>query len=180
MAASCQAAGPSYTTSGDVNNEPYAINSDDLLATHMLSVDIAPPVVRELLQNGTKRQRVSELLSQISPNVRLWEDDAVSSLVAAEELWDALNEISGIGWVVAGKILARKRPHLIPIADDRVWEYFKPEKGLFWETLRGVLRQDGLSAQIEADLRIPMLQTSEMRDKISTLRLLDIAIWMKG
>jgi hypothetical protein len=171
-------AGATFNTIGA--NDPYAINEDDLLAVHMLNVPITPPMVRRLLQDADIREEISGLLFEIHPCVPLWGDEAETALAKADELWHVLDGVPDVGWVIAGKILARKRPHLIPVADERVWEYLKPKKGLFWETLRSVFRQDGMPEEVDSALRIEILRTPEMRARISTLRLLDIAVWMQG
>lgn len=160
-------------------NDPYSIGADDLLAVHMLSVPISPALARATLEDDRGRREIVRLLCGIDPELRLWDDGADASLRAANDLWDILDRVRGVGSVIAGKLLARKRPHLIPIADDLVWDYLKPEKGLFWGTLRQVLQDADLRDRIEG-LRPESLDSVEMRDKISTLRLLDVAIWMNA
>lgn len=168
-------AGVTFNTVGV--NDPYSIGADDLLAVHMLSVPVTRAMLRDILENVSTRQQIAVLLHDIDDSVQLWENDAETALAKAEELWSFLDDASDVGWVVAGKLLARKRPHLTPIADDLVWEYLQPTKGRFWRTLSGVLRDAELRGQIET-LRPESLQSAEMRDKILTLRLLDVAIWM--
>lgn len=159
-------------------NEPDSIGPDDLLAVHLLGVDITPKTARALLEAGQFRDEALGYLSKIDPTVRLWEPGAVAALVPAEALWAQLKTLRGVDWVIAGKILARKRPHLIPIADALVWEYFQPEEGDFWETMRLAL-MDGWAQRVDDSLRIDSLKSDEMRGKISTLRLLDVAVWMQ-
>lgn len=158
-------------------NEPDSIGPDDLLAVHLLSVDITPKAARALLEDGQFRDDALGHLSKIDPVVCLWEPGAVAALAHAEALWVLLKTLRGVDWVIAGKILARKRPHLIPIADALVWEYFQPEDGDFWETMRLAL-MDGWAQRVDNALRIDSLKSDEMREMVSTLRLLDVAVWM--
>jgi hypothetical protein len=63
------------------------------------------------------------------------EDDS-----AADQAWHLLEEQEGVGWVTAGKLLARKRPHLIPVWDHVVRCAFgRPDHAWLW--LDGRLRE---------------------------------------
>ena len=158
-------------------NEPDSIGPDDLLAVHMLSVDITPAATRALLDDGPFRTAALDHLSNIDSQVKLWEPEAEPELAQATRLWEMLKTLPGVDWVIAGKLLARKRPHLIPIADSFVWEHFQPKGGDFWETMRLAL-SDGNAQLIDDALRIDRLKSDAMRNKVSTLRLLDVAVWM--
>ena len=169
-------AGTAFNLLGD--NDPYTLNSDDVLAARFLGVDIKPPAVRALLMDADIRYRVTALLHDIDPSIRLWDAAAGDAITPAGDLWTLLEGVPGIGWVIASKLLARKRPHLIPIADALVWEYLQPPKEQFWETLRQVLQDAELRQTIEEVLRPEALRSAEMMEKISTIRLLDVAVWM--
>ena len=72
----------------------------------------------------------------------------------------------------ARSFLARKRPHLLPIQDDvTMWALGDPT--VFWEPLRLRLR-DGLAEELAA-----LALVAEIPDGISTLRVLDIILWMR-
>jgi len=72
--------------------------------------------------------------------------------------------------VTAGKLLARKRPRLIPIYDSVVKQAMgEPES--WWRPLRAVLRDAPDVVDRVEDLRPEAVD-------VSTLRLLDVAIWM--
>ena len=162
-------------------NDPYTLNCDDLLAVHLLGIDFKPITVRRLLLPGEEKHQVEELLSTIDPGTRLWDAGAVEALDCANALWLYLktnkDKFPGVDWVTAGKILARKRPHLIPILDRHVDSYLQPPKGEFWEVLGAALQEGELVEQIER-LRPKPVSSVEMRAQVSTIRLLDVAIWM--
>jgi hypothetical protein len=152
-------------------NDPAVINTDDLLACTFLDVTFRPPAVRSIL--GADRDRLSELLTAIPLRTSLW-DALDSDLLAAEAAWNFLRGYDGVDWVMAGKMLARKRPGLVPILDSVVTAALQLPSGTYWTTLRTCLQDDALRQKIER-LRPPGLTA-----RVTTLRLLDVAIWMRG
>jgi hypothetical protein len=153
------------------HNPPTAFSTDDLLAVTLLDVRIPPASVRRLLRN----REIGGYLAEIPVEVPLWEaDDA--TVRAADALWRYLREtadLPGIGWVITGKLLARKRPHLVPIFDSVVRDALAPGSDGYWADLRVALSDEERRARIDA-LRPPALDP-----RISTLRVLDAAVWMK-
>lgn len=148
-------------------NPPNEITRDDLLAVTLLDVRWSPSAVRRLLgEDGTQ---ATILLVGINSVMNLWEasDD---TLAAIEPMWDLLTSYPGVGETHASKLLARKRPRLVPITDkiivDRVGA-----SGRTWQTLRYGLQDPSLRVAIAA-LRPPRARTA------SVLRLLDVALWM--
>lgn len=129
----------------------------------------------------------ARLLSLIPRDARL-EDPRSDALIVeggpAWELWGRLagtkqhpGKPNGSGPVVAGKLLARKRPHLIPIYDIRVKQLFDRPKTdhFFWAALAAALRADN-GAFYD--------QLARLRDKagigedIGVLRVFDVIAWM--
>ena len=151
-------------------NDPMRITVADLLAVTLLNVLVPAHAVRALL--GDEAETISELLAAVPPDVALW-DAGDSDLDAATALWGLLEDHAGIGWVTAGKLLSRKRPHMIPVIDSVIERVLRPPSGRFWATLRMALRDESRRAAVEA-LRPPGLTL-----EVSTLRLLDVAIWMR-
>ena len=79
-----------------------------------------------------------------------------------------------VGPVRAGKLLARKRPHLIPIVDQVVERVVRAPAGQYWSTFQMLLRKPG---SIDAVGRICPHWVPE---SYPILRCLDVAIWMMG
>ena len=100
-------------------NEPGAVTSDDLVAVTTLGIRLEGSVSLGVLD--THRDELSELLDQI-PVTSI--DKAGPSVLAegrpAWRAWQVLNRVDGVGETIAGKILARKRPDLIPVFDKVV------------------------------------------------------------
>ena len=152
-------------------NDPYRITSDDLLAVTFLDVALPPPAVRLLL--GAQAQHVTDLLGPVPSEIDLWAASE-EHLDAAERVWACLDSLPGVGPVTAGKLLARKRPRLVPIVDSVVESLLGWPTDRYWMTFREVLADPAVRAQVEA-LRPPGIE-----QQVSTLRLLDVALWMRG
>lgn len=149
-------------------NDPFKISTDDLLAVTLLDVSVPARAVRQILDRDALA--ISTSLAAIPEGRDLWHAlDA--DLAAANALWQRLDGYPGVGSVIAGKLLARKRPRLIPIVDDVVIRNMPAPEGEYWNTLRTCLDSNRV-AQIE-QLRRKLPRT------ISTLRLLDVAVWMR-
>ena len=103
-------------------NDRDQLTLGDLFAVTMLDVSVSPRGVRRLLLDDNTRAQVTTLLSDIPDDVDIW--DGASHLVPdgpAHRLWRLLQrEGDRIGPTTAGKILARKRPKLLPIWDSVV------------------------------------------------------------
>jgi hypothetical protein len=154
-------------------NETNCWGVADLLAVTLLDVGVRPKGVRRILESNDNR--FNDLLSSIDPTVDLWSDDedrVKRSLDVAEILYKDLKNLGGVGPVTASKLLARKRPRLIPISDSVIQRALglNPSDP-FWEPLRTALGQNGVLDAIR-----------KMRpsgyEQLSELRVLDIAIWM--
>lgn len=75
--------------------------------------------------------------------------------------------------MIAGKLLARKRPHLVPIIDKVVLEVLCLPDGRNWRSTRAVLQGTDLQK------RINELHPADVPLQ-PTIRLLDVAAWMRG
>lgn len=157
----------------DVRDE---FTAADLLAVEMLGVRVPAPVALDLLE-GPLGKRVAKYLRDIPSDVPLWADDA-EHLIAeggpADLLWHLLREQEDLGWVTAGKLLARKRPRLVPVYDDIV-KCAMGKPGNFWTALRSALRHDG--CRLLRDIRA-LKETSAIPPAVTELRTLDVAVWM--
>lgn len=147
--------------------------AEDLVAVSMLGVDVPAHVSANLLE-GPLGQAMARYLADIPTDVEL-ADDASAELVAdgspAERAWTCLTKQRGVDWVTAAKLMARKRPRLIPIYDSvvRCWLGHPPR---LWQPLRLELRRDdaALASRLQ-DLR------QGLAGDISVLRVLDVLLW---
>ena len=159
-------AGQTFDSLGD--NPPDRIVSDDLLAVTLLDVRWTPLAVRRLLYD--QAAKVTELLRVIDDKTDMWAPEGSQQLDNAEPLWDLLCELPGVRDTRASKLLARKRPRLIPITDSIIVSAVGTP-GKTWVTLRHCF-QDSLFRQQVKSLR------PGKTEQITLLRIFDVAIWM--
>nr|WP_221936634.1 DUF6308 family protein [Skermania sp. ID1734] len=161
---------------------PNEFTTSDFVAVSMLSVNVPAQAAIRLL--GRDRDECSQLFAEIPMGVELADaDDAlIGPDSAAAQLWKLLRfrgrsarKGAGLGQTTTSKLLARKRPHLLPVWDSVVIGVTgQPHKGS-WHWLRDQLRADDRALAHWVRNAAP----PELND-ISTLRLLDILLWMTG
>lgn len=84
----------------------------------------------------------SEFLPQISDrDLAVTSPADINSRWPAWRLWERLREPPGIDWVIAGKLRARKRPHLIP-AYDRVVKSVTGGDSDYWSAMCAALQSE--------------------------------------
>jgi len=161
-------AGATFDTLG--TNERNRIGEDDLLAVTLLDLRVPALAVRRLL--GEDEAAAGAAIGDIPDDVDLWEADD-DQLARAQAAWDRLKDYAGVGPVIAGKLLARKRPRLVPIFDSVVGTAVGAPEGHFWVALGECLAEGGRHSRIEG------LRPAGLSPKVSTLRIFDVAIWMR-
>lgn len=93
--------------------------------------------------------------------------------------WRCLMNVNHVNRVIASKLLARKRPHLVPIWDDRVrrhlWNLGKAEAAHFddWPAMHALVSNPQVVSALE-DIRAAAI----LPKSTSLLRVLDVAVWM--
>lgn len=150
------------------NNPPDRVIADDLLAVTLLDVRWTPLAIRLLLND--QAAEVSKLLCKVDDKTEMWAPDGRKQLDAIEPLWDLLYRLPGVRDTRASKLLARKRPRLVPITDSIIVSAIGTP-GQTWVTLHHCF-QDGQFRQSVESLR------PEKTEDISLLRIFDVAIWM--
>ncbi|PTA46090.1 DUF6308 family protein [Micromonospora sp. RP3T] len=172
--------GGRFDTLGGGGSRPEVadtVTAEDLIAVELLRVTIRHRQRLDLLQGQLGRE-VSATLATIPTDVELGEDDALAYVVdggAADTAWRRLRDTPNIDWVIAGKLLARKRPRLVPVYDRVVACAYGTRKG-FWAWLHDMLREDGgaLVRQLDA-----LHREAELPAAVSRLRVLDVVFWMR-
>lgn len=163
---------PSGTRAASAN----VFTADDVVSVSLLSVDVYGRAAVELLDR--QRARFSTLLADIGPDrdlvdVRSTDPDHFPAAAA----YRALRELPNVGPTTASKLLARKRPRLIPIIDSVIKQHLLRGSGVLWEPLRLALNDDDRWLHRHLlDLR----SRAELGEHIPAIRILDVLAWMDG
>lgn len=102
---------------GDAPEVADRFTSADVLAVSMLSVRVPAWTSIELLDR--RAEEFTTLLAALPTDCDLHEVDE-EHLTAIWAIQDALDTVDGIGHVTRSKLLARKRPRLVPMRDQQV------------------------------------------------------------
>lgn len=157
------------------NKSPNYITSKDLIAVSMLGVNVPATAARWILVEG--KQELSSLLSAIDPHLDISDSDCdLSNGSPAWLLFSKLAERYGLGRTITSKILAAKRPGLIPIYDQHVAAYLGFSREDYWNPWREFMQSD---EGHKCANRVSDLAINLGIHGISQLRLLDVVIWMK-
>lgn len=154
---------------GGALSAPNSITEADLLAVSLLDVPFPPTAVRRLLGDDTLITAMNRLLKKVPTNADLWDVER-AVLEAADQAWAELVKLPGVGPVRAGKLLARKRPRVVPIWDDVVAAAVGEMRGDWWSVLKRCLQQE-----LDLRTRIDALRPAA---SVSVIRTLDVLIWM--
>jgi hypothetical protein len=168
--------------------DPFSITASDLVAVSMLGVTVPANAAAWLLGEG--RPLVSDLLRQIPVDRPIW-DLAVdlSPQGAAWHLWNAVGagqwpperkEKSGMGRTKTSKLLATKRPQLLPVWDSVVAAALlgpNPTSRQWWALWRARL-QDRDGEELQDQVRF-LVKEVPGAGRLSILRVLDVVVWMR-
>jgi Family of unknown function (DUF6308) len=96
-------------------------------------------------------------------------------------LWNIFEKIKTFqfedGWVTASRLLAHKRPQLVPAYDKELKKFFGYKRGDFWKPLYEGLVEDQAAIQT-VDLIDEIRDNSELPEKISRLRCIEVLALM--
>jgi len=151
------------------------ITAEDLVAVQTLSVTVPVPVALDILE-GRLGAQLSGLLETIPRDIDMVDVEAavVAPNSSADQAWSLLCDQYGVNWVIAGKVLARKRPRLLPVY-DRVVRCAVGRPPSFWIALQTALRED--DAALHRQL-LELRQAAGLPETVSALRVCDVAVWM--
>jgi hypothetical protein len=161
---------------GDRPEVADRVTAEDLVAVQTLSVTVPAPVALDILE-GRLGVRLSGLLQAIPRDIDMVdaEADVLADGSPADQAWHLLCAQHGVDWVIAGKLLARKRPRLLPVYDKVVRCALGRPRPSFWLALHAALRADdrALHRQLFA-----LRQVAGVPETVSALRVCDVAVWM--
>lgn len=169
--------GSQFEAIAALNTDPYSIGPADFVAAAMLSVDIpAQAAIRLLVRDAAE---ITDLLEQIPVDrdiIDIDPDELVTGS-AASKLWSVLRRGNdGMGRTRTSKLIAAKRPRLIPIWDSFVEQATGLDTSDYWRQFQSVLTADDHAAwKWLTDVRDLAPNTPK---NVSNLRVLDVLLWM--
>ncbi|WP_435218082.1 DUF6308 family protein [Streptomyces sp. bgisy034] len=161
---------------GDRSEIADRITAEDLIAVQALSVTVPAPIALDILE-GRLRTQLSGLLSAIPRDIEMvdTEADVLAEGSPADRARHLLCARYGVDSVIAGKLLARKRPRLLPVYDPVVRCALGRPRSSFWLALRAALRADDRSLHRQL---LALRQVAGLPETVSALRVCDVAVWM--
>jgi hypothetical protein len=141
---------------------------DDFVSVSMLSVNVPARAALYLLEDSTGS--LGDALRAIPTNVELVNADD-EDLAAADRLWYEIRALDDVGRTTTSKLVARKRPKLVPV-QDTVTMAALGEPTRFTEPLR-----EKLCAGLHEHL-VGLRDESHIPKEVSVLRVLDVLLWM--
>jgi len=171
----------SFAGGGDAITVQDRITPEDLLAVTCLGVYFPASATLNLLE-GDAANGVAKQLSLIPNNVDLHSmtTNPIAENSAAWKAWDLIDDLDDIGRTLTSKLLARKRPRLLPVLDEVVVCALKLGEKNNWRSIYELLTED--SGRVVSELQIIQRQAARKHveiSRISTLRVLDITVWME-
>lgn len=165
---------------GDAEPVKNKFTYADVFAPNFLSMEV-PASLGYRLVEGDLAEKASELLAKIPVGVSLHEchENPFDGDVPALALWNLVD--SGSAPVRTSKLLARKRPHLLPILDSVVQSALMQRTTGRWKHYFQLFSDESLVKSLE-DVRSSSSATNTTFPdiaRLSLLRTLDIALWME-
>ncbi|WP_460968424.1 DUF6308 family protein [Pedococcus soli] len=170
------AAFDSWDSTGAKFDDVNRFTADDLVAVTFLSVGVGPRAAHRLLTS--RADRFNELLEAVGPD-RDFVDIAPTDITPDFPAWQletALRELPDVGRTIASKLMARKRPRLVPIYDKVLRQVMGLEKS-HWAPLNTALRADGQALHHRL---LALRDEAGLPETVSPLRVLDVIAWRDG
>jgi hypothetical protein len=164
-----------FAGGGDAANVRYQFTAADVLAVGLLNTkENLATMALDVLE--TRLDEINTLLTAI-PCLAIHEvgPEILDGSSPTRQLWDVLRSCGGTNrWASSAKLLARKRPHLLPVIDKRV----KHALGIddVWRCLWTWFDDDPSRTSAVEQLRY---EAGGIED-ISLLRCLDAVLWLRN
>lgn len=171
--------GAAFDTWDSTGNRARDLNrftADDLAAVTFLSVKVVAPAAYRLL--GPDAGHFNHLLAAVGDD-RDFADVTPGEITPDSPAWvleDALRGLPGVGRTIASKLMARKRPRLVPIYDKVLRRVMGLEQA-HWVPLNALLRADGQALQ---ERLLGLREAANLPASVSVLRVLDVIAWRDG
>lgn len=161
---------------------PNAFTAVDIVAVTMLGIDVPAAGSLQLLEpdDGYGINRTLAEFDDKPLHEATWQELAPGS--APDRLWHLIrSRTTKTGPTTTGKLLSRKRPHLIPVYDSRLAArlLIEPSENYWqwwWQWWQEPGRAEAVS-QLQASSTQGAGATANRIRAVSLLRILDVAVW---
>jgi hypothetical protein len=119
------------------------------------------------------------LLRETRADQDFWDADTPHCQSPQWQLEAKLTELPGVGLTTASKLMARKRPRLVPVNDSVVRAELGLQKAL-WAPLYDVFQSSDLAVRLSTLGEEARRQKVDLPPNLSALRLFDVIVWMVG
>ena len=166
-----------FDPSGTRGQSGDVFTSDDVLSLSLLSIQIYGRAAFDILV--ARKSDLNGKLRALGPDrdfVTLASAQG-SDFAPVRSLYRALADLPEVGETTATKLIARKRPRMVPIMDSVVKKAIFSDAKLQWESLHKALCAN------ERKLHNHLLHlhsASNLSVRVSPLRVFDVLAWMDG
>ena len=180
------AGGPAFTgsrfetiggggSSPDVAND---ITAMDIVSLSMLSISVPGAAAQRLLEDADFIETTRGYLAELPIDTDLIDYDRHHLTAGpAASLWGHLRQLRGFGPTTTSKLMARKRPRLIPVYDSVIERAFDFESSSGqWEYWHDLLSSDERRLHIDME---GLREEAGLTKEISAIRVLDVVVWME-
>lgn len=170
-----------FDPSGTRGFAANVFTADDIASAALLNTPIRNRAVATLLV--TERARFAHLLEAIGPDrdfIDVDPDPVGPDMKPVYRLLEELDALDGIGKTRASKLIARKRPRLMPILDSAI------TKTVFSQVPKSEYYRTALHEALSADDRTVWKRLAQHREAadlphdVSLLRVFDVLAWMEA
>jgi hypothetical protein len=160
-----------FAGGGDRHEVANRFTAADVVAVSMLGARMHGVSAIEILE--TRAEDFGGWLALVPVGVDLWEAEhnVIGRGSPADTLWRELLKVHQVSEATASKLIARKRPRLIPVYDSVVAAAIGPPYG-WWAAFHRALQDPALRNRL-TEIRTE----SNVGDDISLLRIMEVAIW---
>ena len=165
-----------HSAAGDAKPDEFC--PADIAAVLCLGVRLKGDAVVDLLE--CRKDAVRKHLGELRQDADLWDPDQVDIEQKgghASELWRLLREVVDIGPVKTSKLMARKRPRLIPIYDKWVGSVLRLESSEgYWTKYRDLMltEEDGVPLHVRLQ---DLIVEAGLSEAVTPLRACDVILW---
>lgn len=164
---------------GDAPANADRITAEDIVSLSMLSIRLPGLAAQRLLEDQVFIEVTRQYLTQLPTDLDLVDadPDPLAAAGLADQLWGHLSQFRGVGPTTVSKLMARKRPRLIPVWDSVIKRAFwLRNTGAQWRIWREIFAADDM--RLHRDMLV-LREQAGLTEDISALRVLDVVVWME-